>query len=373
MKILHVVPSLGADQGGIRSAVIGTVRAMVLSGMSAEVACVGVPEPEAVGVPVHAFAPSSPRLTRASAGLRKWLAANVGHYDAVIVHTIWLSPTRYAVDAARAAGVPAWLLPHGMLDPDALAHHAWRKRLRWLAGESRRIKSCTLVFSTLADAARARTTPAVHDLPHVVIPNAVASEVLSPDRSKGGVPRILCLNRIHPRKGVLELARALSLLHRQGAKFLAEFAGGVGDTAYAGRARRECRALEDLGVVRWLGVLDASAVQQRLQLADILVHPATGFENFGMVIAEAACAGLCILASPRALLAPEMARAGALLACEPEPQALAASLADLLRDPLRQESLARNALLYARKFEPQRVAEAWLRAFANACVGRSKV
>lgn len=373
MRILHVVPSLSADQGGIRTAVAGAMRAMAGAGMTAEAACVGEPEPPVPGLIIHSFAPSAPRATRASQSLKRWLAENAREFDALVAHTIWLSPTRYAVDAARAAGVPVWLAPHGMLDPDALAHHAWRKRLRWLGGESRRVKACTLVFSTQADADRARTTPAVRDLPFVVIPNPVDPGWQPAERKAGGAARILCLNRVHPRKGVLELARALALLHSRGLDFRAEFAGGVQDARYAARARRECAAAEAAGKVRWLGAVDAAKAQELTGQADILVHPATGFENFGMVIAEAAGAGVCILASPRALLVPEMVRAGALMECEPEPGAMADALARLLQDAALRQSLGRNARQYARHFEPKPVAQAWAQAFAKGRVSVAKV
>jgi len=359
VNILHVVPGLNADQGGIRTAVVGTVQAMLEGGMRAECVCVGQPEPPIPGLPITSFEPSSPRLTRASTGLKKWLAVHAADYDAIIVHTLWLSPTRYAVDAARVAGVPVYLVSHGMLDPDALAHHAWRKRLRWLGGEGRRVRACTLVFSTELDAQRARSTAEARDLPCVVIPNAVDRRWQAAARAPNDVPLILCLNRLHPRKGVLELVHALVLLHKRGARFHCEFAGHAQDSEYATRVRRTAAPLEKAGLLRWLGSLDVAAAVARVQAADILVHPATGYENFGMVIAEAASAGLCVLASPRALLAPEMAQAGALEVCEPEPSAIAKALAALLADSQRRAELGRKAQQYAQRFTATRAAKSW--------------
>ncbi|MBE7491749.1 MAG: glycosyltransferase [Planctomycetes bacterium] len=361
MKVLHVVPGLESAQGGIRTAVAGTLRAMTGAGLGAEVACVGEPEPPLGDVCVRAFAPTAPRLTRASAPLKRWLAEHADGYDAVVAHTIWLSPTRYAVDAARAAGVPVWLAPHGMLDPDALAHHAWRKRLRWLGGEGRRVRACTLVFSTVEDARRARRTAAVAALPHVVIPNPVDPAWRPAPVPARAVPRVVCLNRLHPRKGVLELCRALHVLRRRGVKFEAVAAGPAQDPAYAARVAREAAGVLTLRPA--LGPEDARAL---VQSADVLVHPATGYENFGMVIAEAASAGVCVLASPRALLAPEMAAAGALLCSEPEPGALAAALGELLADPARRAAVAARGLAYSRRFAPAAVASAWRDALGSA-------
>jgi glycosyltransferase involved in cell wall biosynthesis len=281
LKVLHVVPGLESAQGGIRTAVAGTLRAMTGAGLGAEVACVGEPEPPLGDVCVRAFAPTAPRLTRASAPLKRWLAEHAGGYDAVVAHTIWLSPTRYAVDAARAAGVPVWLAPHGMLDPDALAHHAWRKR----------------------------GTAAVAALPHVVIPNPVDPAWRPAPALARDVPRVVCLNRLHPRKGVLELCRALHVLRRRGVKFEAVAAGPAQDPAYAARVAREAA-----GVLTLRPALGADDARALVQSADVL----------------------------------------------------AAALGELLADPARRAAVAARGLAYSRRFAPAAVAAAWRDALGSA-------
>lgn len=373
MKVLHVVPSLDASQGGVRTAVAGAIAAMRQADMQVDCACVGEPDPPLEGISPLVFAGSAPQLFKASTAMRQWLQGNAASYDTMVVHTLWLSPTRYAVDAARAAGRNVFLVPHGMLDPDALAHHAWRKRLRWLSGEGRRVRACNLVFSTLADAERARSTTQARGLPFVVIPNAVDPRWRPAQRPANPVPVIVCLNRLHPRKGVLELVQALAHLHRQGLAFRADFAGLDDDPEYATLVRREARPLEQAGVLRWLGGLGASQTVALVQAADVLVHPATGFENFGMAIAEAASAGICVLASPRALLAPEMAAAGALAMCEPRPDTLADSLARLLQDSVKRATLGTAALAYSRRFTPAEIGQAWHRVFDASAVTVAKL
>jgi glycosyltransferase involved in cell wall biosynthesis len=367
MRVLQVVPSLDAAQGGIRTSVPGINRALAEAGVHAECACVGEPQPAIEGITVRAFKPGAPRLTRASGEMKQWLAAHAKDYDAVIAHTLWLSPTRYAIDSARAAGRLALLVPHGMLDPDALAHHAWRKRLRWLQGEGRRVRACTLVFSTGADARRALSSPGVAELPHCVAPNPVDGAWFEIRReAPGPVPRILCLNRWHPRKGVLEFVQSLALLHSQGLAFKAGLAGNEEDAAYAARVRRAAAPLVAAGKLELHGLCDSARVRTLMARADIVVHPATGFENFGNVIAEAAAAGAAVVASPRALLAPDMAETGALIAAEPEPQALAAALARLVNDPAERRRLAQAGREFAQRFTSAQVGAAWRKALESA-------
>jgi len=373
MRVLHVVPSLDSTQGGIRSALVSALGAMAAAGIQAECAVVGQPQPPLPDMAIHVFAPSTPRLTRASRDLRRWLAIHAGDYAAVVAHTLWLSPTRYAIDAAVAAGVPAWLVPHGMLDPDAVAHHRWRKRLRWVQGEARRVRAARLLFSTQADAARSSTTARRSTLPSGVVPNPVEPawyQAADPRPAR----RVLCLNRWHPRKGVQELVQALLALHRDGVDFTAEFAGAVSDDGYARQVRQLAEPLIKAGVLHVHGILSPAQLRELAAPGGILVHPATGFENFGMVIAEAAAAGLAVLASPRALLTPEMAQAGAVQACEPTAAALAQGLRALLSDAPRQVALGRAGKVYAQQhFTLPQVGRQWLEVLGTHAAAGAKL
>ncbi len=83
--------------------------------------------------------------------------------------------------------------------------------------------------------------------------------------------------------------------------------------------------------------------------SDVVVHPAVGFENFGMVIAEALAAGRVVMASRRALVTPQLERAGLVEAVEPQPESLAAGLSRLLERRSQWPELAARARIYARE------------------------
>lgn len=279
-------------------------------------------------VPLHCFPRSGFGPFATSRDMRRWLLDNASRFDAIAAHSVWLSPTRYAALAARRAGVPFFLVPHGMLDPDALAHHPFRKWLRWNTGERRVLKDSTLIFSTPEDASRALGHPQLSDAGHMVIPNAIDTSKSVPCRNPDDPPLVLCLNRLHPRKGALELAKALRKLAATELSFSAVFAGPVEDSDYERRCKLELASLGDR--VQFIGNQPAHEVSRLLSNASVLVHPCIGFENFGMVIIEGILAGVPVIASRRALVTPQLETAKAAIGVDPNPTELAKALASVL-------------------------------------------
>jgi glycosyltransferase involved in cell wall biosynthesis len=61
-----------------------------------------------------------------------------------------------------------------------------------------------------------------------------------------------------------------------------------------------------------------------------------------------------------------MAETGALIAAEPEPQALAAALARLVNDPAERRRLAQAGREFAQRFTSAQVGAAWRKALESA-------
>lgn len=323
---------------------LSTLRALCAALHRARAACTVATVGDGENVPdatVMRFAPSRPRRLSASLRLKAWLAENAAHFDAIVAHGLWLSPTRYAFAAAQTAKRPFFLRPAGMLDPDALAHHPLRKTLRWWLGERGMVRKARLLFSTEEDRARA----ALHlklDLARChVVANAVADAFFNVQREASSPPLILCLNRLHERKGVREWVQALTLLAKRGLSFRALHAGTEENAGYAASCRTLARGLP----LEFAGVVSEGRVRELMGQAALLVHPTVGFENFGMVVAEALAAGVPVAASRRALVVPQLERAGLIDACEPTPAELALAAERALAAPAARCAAGRD---YAR-------------------------
>lgn len=151
-----------------------------------------------------------------------------------------------------------------------------------------------------------------------------------PEPATAGDPlRILCIGRLIPVKGHAVLLDAF-------ARARAELPGLTLAIAGSGPLEERLRARAGEGV-EWLG--HVSPVEPELERAGIVVVPSLG-EGFGMVALEAMERGRAVVASEVGGL-PEIVRDGetGLLVPSGDPEALAAALLALARDPTRTRAL----------------------------------
>ncbi|MBZ0137579.1 MAG: glycosyltransferase [Planctomycetes bacterium] len=347
MRVLHVIPSIAPSEGGLRTGTLATCRAQSAAGLRPEIACLNNPDPDDPDdpddLPIHRFKPGR-RLFGASKEMRLWLMGHAADYGAIIAHVVWLNPAHYAATAAGKAGVPLYLASRGMLDPDAMAHHRLRKLIAWHAGVRKLIGRGVLVFSSQADRDRSLSHPDLQGAPAVVVPNPVEMS----DLVAGDPAHIVCLNRLHPRKGVLEWVQSLLRLRDEGLRFTATHAGIAQDHDYAARVRDCAAPLVHEGRLHFEGPLPHDRARALLGGAGILVHPAVGFENFGNVILEGMGAGKPVVASRRALVTPELEQHGVVIGVEPTPTHIADALRRLLQDKAAGSALGGAAREYAR-------------------------
>ena len=120
------------------------------------------------------------------------------------------------------------------------------------------------------------------------VPNALRLEFFEnvPSQKNPGVPALLNVGILQPRKQQLALLALARNLHRRGLKFEIQFAGDLAaKTEYGVAFNRELALAEQAGYARNLGVLSAPRLIAAMDNAAALVHFPTE-EAFGLVVGE---------------------------------------------------------------------------------------
>src|SRR5262249_15806856 len=145
MRILHVIPSYlpAVRYGGPIFAIHSLCKAMAARGHEVQVFTTNIDgpgnSPVPIGFPVNMdgvkiqyfFCPSLRRLYWAPA-LGRALKNEIGYFDALHLHSVFLWPTWAAARAARKAGVAYVLSPRGMLVRDLIGRRSWLAKSAWI-------------------------------------------------------------------------------------------------------------------------------------------------------------------------------------------------------------------------------------------------
>ena len=368
MRVLHVVGALDARVGGSTTAGVDTAGHLRRLGVEADVA--GTWEsPSAADyivaswpeLPVRGFPRRPPHHYWRSPALRAWLRAHVVDYDLVCVHGLFKFPF---VDAARAAargGVPYLVQPHSSLDPYDLRKHSQLKALFGPLVVRPMLRRAEGVLLT-TDRERARLVtwgadPEAHVLPlPVTAPTALgdglrfrAAHDIPPD-----APIVLFLSRLHRKKGLERLFRAVARLAQQHPDVVLVVAG-TGKPTYEAELRRVAEDTAGTARVVWAGHLTGEEKWDAFAAANVFALPSDN-ENFGIVVLEALLAGTPVVISDEVYLGDELASFGVTV-CGSDADATHDALAAVLADP--DAARRRTAIAAAQvrdRFEPAAVA-----------------
>ena len=321
-RVVHVVLSLNI--GGLEMVVLDLVRLLDQSGFEPHVICLNetgslTPRFEAMGVPVESVGASS--WGRAGTFVR--LLRRFKQLRPDVVHTHNMAPHFQGAIAARLIGVPVVVhTKHGRNYPDHLPSVLKNRFLSMLT-------DCIVPVSE--DAAQvARQIERVPAAKLRVIHNGIDlgefPESLAGRRRRG--KHAITVARLHPIKDQATMLRAARLVVDVEPDFRLEF---VGD----GPARAELESLTDeLGLrdhIQFTGF--TSEVSRHLAEADVFLLTSVS-EGISLTLLEAMATGLPVVATavggnPEIVVHGETG----LLAPPKSPEAIAAAILQLIRDP----------------------------------------
>ncbi len=307
MRLLHVVPTYipAWRYGGPIRSVHGLCAGLARRGHEVTVATTSVDGagdsevPLGVpvmldGVAVRYFASRILRRIYYAPAMGRYFAAELGRFDLVHTHSVFLWPTSAAARAARQRARPLVVSPRGMLVRDLIERRSTLAKRAWLAlFERGNIAHAAAVHSTSALETREMRNLGMA-LPKVIeIPNGVdlpgddagAADTTSPE------PYFLYLGRVSWKKGLEQLIAALARV--PGARLVV---AGNDDEGLTGALAAQARELGIADRVRFAGYVQGAAKSSLLRGATALVL-ASRSENFGIAAAEAMAVGTPVVLS----------------------------------------------------------------------------
>ena len=310
-----------------------------LAGLGAEVipARIGVD-----GLRIHAedvvevLGPASPILVHSGRAVEPSRGSYL--YSAAVHVGPDLDAWTAAVSRARSAGAMSVQVVHDLLPitlPDFFAYTTRQDFPRWLLAISAqadliltdsRATAASLVdwlsTSGVNPAPRIEHVGLGSDLP---IGADIRADQPGGQSPESGVPRILVVGTIEPRRAVGQVLDAAEELWRRGIVCEFTFIGRQGWTTRAEIDRLADLAMSD-SPVRWLQHTDDAALVQAYRSSDLLLAASRG-EGFGLPIVEAQALGLPVLARDLPVFREVLGDRGRYFATDAElPDALAEAL-----------------------------------------------
>lgn len=311
-------------------------------------------------------------LDRRQLGL---VAEHIRDADVVHLNSMWSAANIQIARRCVRLGKPYILTAHGMLD-DWCMRQRRPKKVAFLKTFNRALVRHATLFHFTAHAELEQASawiprdkgvvvPLPLDLtPYRTLPGVETARAAFP-RLGSGTQTILFLARLHEKKGLDRLIRAVSLLKEQGIEPQLLIAG-VGSDDYAAKMAELAQSLGVADQTCFLGFVSGVLKVSLLQAADILALP-THQENFGFVFFEALAAGTPVLTTRGADTWAELSSSGGAMIEENTPPAIAAALGVLLADAPRRESMGRAGRAWVMEyFEPQQLQRAYRAMYEDA-------
>lgn len=268
-------------------------------------------------------------LTDAVAVLRASGDADIVHIHTALVPHVTLVRVGLFVLAARARGA----------QPVVHAHSG--KVQRWVTTRPRRLLTRLMLLPAarvvaVSEGGRRALVEAT-GRPVRLIENGVAVGPPPGPRSHDGPPRVFFAGVLTPRKGVVDLLTASTILVERGVAHELILAGGTPDEG--ADAEAEVHAAAEGSPARFLGPQPHEAMPALYAGADVFCLP-SWWEAMPLSVLEAMAAGLPVVASrvgdiPRAV---EDGVSGSIVPAQ-DPEALADALEPLLRDAALRERM----------------------------------
>lgn len=364
MKILHVIPAIEQKSGGPSNALIQyAISLRKLAEIEIATTRSGLTFDElqkiqsAMGnIPIHSFDSWGTHSRNISWPMFVWLKRNVGRYDLLHIHALFSPMSTLAAFWARRLKVPYVIRPLGTISPYTFSSgNRLLKQIYFQFVEHQTILGASAIqFTSPLEMEKASRISSFNH--SIVISNPIEfiSQNGLEEHGKNSNKKILFLSRIHPKKGLDLLLRAMKelLKHHHDAELIV---AGTGSPEYVKEIKKLTRSLGLSDRVQFLGFIEGEKKQQLFQEATLLALPSHD-ENFGMAVAEAMAAELPVLVSNQVGIWPDIQEynAGVVVQCEVD--SIKNGVEKLIENPrLSSEMGKRGKQLVKDRYSPEAV------------------
>lgn len=352
MRVLHIIPSVGLVRGGPSLAVLAMVKALQSLGIKAEIATTNDNGTDLLDVSLQQcieyeqvsvwfFSRFSPNVNfireyAFSSQLTIWLWQNISHYDLLHIHALFSYPSTVAMAIARLKKVPYIVQPHGLLCEWSLQQKSRKKQIYLQLVERANLNaSQALHFTTQQEQLEVSLLglkPSNFVLPLGIFPSTPIGNAHQRLHQLLNIPAnepiILFLSRLHPKKGLDYLIRALSKSHHRFTFIIA----GSGSLEYQAYIKSLVFSTGLANRTILVGFVQGEFKDILIQGSDLFVLTSHS-ENFAIVVLEALVAGLPLLITPGVALAPIVKKYQVGYVTELDVSAIACALDELLANP----------------------------------------
>ena len=331
MHILYMIDSFSPAIGGPPEAVRQLIEATRGAGDEVEVVCLDNPRAEflsGIACPVHALDQSYLGRFAFSPRLWRWLRANAGRFDGIVMNGIWTFPGLALCWVARSKRRPYGIFTHGALDPWFNRNYPLKyikKLLYWPVQYAVLRHALAVFFTCQEERDLAKTSFWPSNWNSVLVPYGISEPQESRDGPGGQIeefyrklPELRCrrfllfLARIHEKKGCDLLLEAFARL-ADAAPDVDLVIAGPDQVGLQAKLMAMAGRLGIADRVRWPGLIAGNVKWGALRACDALVLPSHQ-ENLGIAVVEALAVGRPVLISRQVNIWREILADGAGLA-----------------------------------------------------------
>jgi glycosyltransferase involved in cell wall biosynthesis len=284
MRVFLAVKSLLPSYGGPAFSVSQLAFALADAGIEVGLWASDMSTTRSVLSPAH-------RLVRPMNGPVRKAINDFGRPDILHDNGIWLPHNHRIAELAARENLVRVVSVRGMLEPWAMNHKRWKKKLAWWFYQRRDLRRASYHHATAQ--AEAQTLQRLRlGVPVRVIPNGInIANVDRRRRAQSELRTALFLGRLHPIKGLLFLIEAWARVRPAGWRLKI---AGPDEVGHQAELEKKISAENACELIEFLGPLDNEAKKRAFLDADIFLLPSFS-ESFGMAVAEALAHGVPVL------------------------------------------------------------------------------